>query len=342
MPDDGERSASGNFFLGEGYVERAGSPEYFVDDNLNEVWQPDVYPDAGALASRLDAEQIVDVGCGTAAKLAALHPRFRIVGIDYGTNIEEARERYPFGTWIDADLDEEGPLPLLDLTGAVLVCADVIEHLVRPERLLHKLHGAIEGGAAAILVSTPDRELSFGPNDKGPPQNPAHVREWTSAELERFMAAEGLEGHFGLTRSNDAMPYLRTILAVIPGREPRVRTIVSDWFEERRKWQRLAEDHDRVLHEREAWIAELRAGNDWLNEHRQNWQNEAEAALAALASLEAGAEKQGRLVEEQGRLIEEQREQLAQLERLETNPWTKLGRRLHVVEESAANGGPVP
>jgi hypothetical protein len=118
------------YFLPRGYTSRT-TPEYFVDENLNAVWQPDVYPEAAALARRLGAETIVDVGCGTAGKLVALHPEFQVVGIDYGTNIQLCRARYDFGRWIEADFDRDPTLGYDDLSGAVLVCADVIERVGR-------------------------------------------------------------------------------------------------------------------------------------------------------------------------------------------------------------------
>lgn len=272
------------YFIKEGYRSRR-EPEYFVDENLNAVWQPDLYPEAATIARRLGVHRIIDVGCGTAGKLATLHPEFDIVGIDYGSNIEVCQARYDFGTWIDVDLDTSQTLGWHDVAASVLVCGDVIEHLLNPENLLRLLRRALDDGAAALLLTTPDRELTNEPGHLGPPPNHAHVREWAIEELKRFMESEGLVGFFGLTRSNDVMPYLRTILAAIPGENTRHKEILRDWFVERQKWQHLAEHQDRLIAGLHDWSHDLQAAKDWAEEQRATWQREAETALQQVAEL---------------------------------------------------------
>lgn len=274
------------YFLPAGYVSRP-DPAYFVDDNLSSVSQPDLYPEAAMVARRLGARRIIDVGCGTAAKLVALHPEFDVVGIDYGSNIETCQSRHGFGTWVEMDLDASDAHGLDDVAGAVLVCGDVIEHLVYPERLLRMLKQALDGGGAALFLSTPERNLTHGSGHLGPPANPAHVREWGVDELQRFMAAEGLFGFFGLTRSNNVIPYMRTILAAIPGNAQEQRRVMSDWFEERQRWQQLAQKQDQMIAELERWSRELLVARDWAEEQRAAWQRQAEAAAVRLAELGA-------------------------------------------------------
>ena len=207
---------SQQYFVKPGYLHRP-APDYFHDFEGGTVWQPDVYGELPDFAARLGATRIVDVGCGTAAKLAALHPRFEIVGIDHGPNIERCRERYGFGSWIEHDLESADALPLDPevLRGSVIVCADVIEHLVEPERLLAALRGALDH-AEAVVLSTPDRDLTWGPEHAGPPPNPCHVREWNRDELVALLHAAGF-AHVaaGHTRSNDQGPARNTILACL-------------------------------------------------------------------------------------------------------------------------------
>jgi len=272
------------YFLPAGYEARL-EPEYFVDEDLNAVWQPDLYLEAAAVARRLGSRRIVDVGCGTAAKLAELHPEFEIVGIDFGSNIAACRERYDFGTWIESDLDASEELGYDDVAGAVLVCGDVIEHLVHPERMLRMVRHALDQGAVALFLSTPERVLTSEPSDVGPPLNKAHVREWTLAELEQFLASERLVGYFGLTRSNDVMPYMRTSIAAIPGDSPESKEVIDEWFDGRRKWQDLAVEQDKLIGELEGWTREVTAARDWAEEQRGLWQARAEAAEAELALL---------------------------------------------------------
>lgn len=265
-----------DYCLPQGYQARL-EPQYFADEDYEGVWQPDVYPEGAALAKRLGARRLVDVGCGTGQKAASLHPDLEIIGIDYGSNIEACRESYDFGTWLEVDLDRDESLGISDFTDSVLVCADVIEHLVYPEKLLRLLAEALERGAGALVLSTPDRDLINERGHLGPPPNPAHVREWTGSELECFMAAAGLRGHFGRTRTSDITPALRTILAVIPGHSPHQRDVVDTWFEERRQWQRVPEAQDRSFAKYEAWALELEAYNEWLEKERKAWEERARA-----------------------------------------------------------------
>src|SRR5205809_365442 len=99
--------------------------------------------------------------------------------------------------------------------GAVLLCDDVFEHLVRPETLLQKLRAAL-ARAEGVVLSTPERDLTRGPDHFGPPPNACHVREWTIGELAALLAAEGFDHRWlGLTRSWDQTPHLHTILAFL-------------------------------------------------------------------------------------------------------------------------------
>jgi SAM-dependent methyltransferase len=207
MPDEYE--------IRSGYTHRP-EPEYFADtQTLSEpiVYQPEVYAHAAEAAAALGATRIIDFGCGTGGKLVELADRFEIVGIDYGPNIELCRSTYDVGTWLVDDFDAPGPVDV-DPAGAVVVCSDVIEHVRRPEILLGKLRAALEGGAVAVLISTPERELTYGLWHHGPPPNRAHVREWSTRELAALLRRSGFEhGSVGLTRSNTVRNVAHTILA---------------------------------------------------------------------------------------------------------------------------------
>jgi SAM-dependent methyltransferase len=227
-----------DYFLKAGYVERL-EPRYWLDERSEMVWQPDVYEEAAELGRRLCAPALVDIGCGNGEKVAALAGEFAITGIDFGPNIEICRRLHPGMSWLEADLDAEGPLEGVDARGAVVVCADVIEHLVRPERLLAKLRNLLSEGAAALILTTPERDLRRGTAHLGPSPNGAHVREWNSRELESFMRASSLEARFGLTRTNDAAPFLHTIFAAVPG-EPSEG--FDAWWRYRERWQQIAVD----------------------------------------------------------------------------------------------------
>lgn len=203
------------YFIKDGYRSRP-EPEYAKDmENDGVIWQPDVYPEAARVAGVLGATCIVDVGCGSGTKLIALRPLFEVIGMDLpGPNLELCRSRYPSVEWIEHDLETHRPLPLseMQLSRSVIVCSDVIEHLRHPERLLRKLRSALEV-ARAVVLSTPERELTWGEDHNGPPPNPCHVREWSSEELRALLESFGFAHRaMSLTRSNDSSNERKTIL----------------------------------------------------------------------------------------------------------------------------------
>lgn len=202
------------YHIKDGYRE---NPVAYFTDNLfvsrGIVFQPDVYTFAEYLAGSGDAAHILDVGCGQADKLADIrsrHEAWGFTGIDYGPNIDYCRATYDWGRWLTVDLEDP---PLLDYPGSVIICSDVIEHLGDPRPLLGQLR---EAEAAAIVLSTPERDLQHGVKHNGPSPNVHHVREWNTTELRAFLEAEGFTIRFhGLTRSSDQGPFMQTQLVVM-------------------------------------------------------------------------------------------------------------------------------
>ncbi|MBI5105820.1 MAG: glycosyltransferase family 2 protein [Solirubrobacterales bacterium] len=211
--------------LPEGYVARI-PPEYFDDAgrvDADIVHQPDVYEAAARIARVAGATHLVDVGCGAGEKLLPHAPEFTLVGVDYGPNLEHVRATAPEHTWIGWDAEGGEPLRLPDGVAerSVVICADVIEHLVDPAGLLTAL-GELAEQAVAVLVSTPDRALVRPPGDLGPPGNPAHVREWTLDELVALLGDGGLAPTFaGHTVNNSRDRLKRTSLCIVEARRHR-------------------------------------------------------------------------------------------------------------------------
>jgi SAM-dependent methyltransferase len=201
---------------------RRATPDYAHQPvgALRKQWQPDVYLAARALAAALPARRVIDVGCGNGAKLIALAeacPGVSAIGIDHGANLMRARARAPGLDWRDHDLQGEAALPVTpdELAGSLVVNADVIEHLPDPHKLLAQLRAA-HAHAELILLSTPERHLTRGLRDPGPPGNPAHVQEWTARELGALLRAAGLAMHsLGLIRAHDHSDQVATIFVAI-------------------------------------------------------------------------------------------------------------------------------
>jgi Glycosyltransferases involved in cell wall biogenesis len=209
------------YFIKDGYQsqEKCQYFEDFIADANGVVHQPDVYPFVGYLARKFGSQNIVDLGCGRAQKLVALQPEFQTVGVDYGVNIRYCRSHYDSGRWVEWNLENPRPIPLNKslIRGSVVVCSDVIEHLVEPVTLLKNLRSWLNNASIAVLT-TPERDRVRGPEDWGPPANPSHVREWSLVELEHLVQSIGFNILFsGLTTNNSKDLEKKTSLLVLAG-----------------------------------------------------------------------------------------------------------------------------
>ena len=215
-------TAPEHFGLPAAYRQRA-RPEYLNDVEDGVIWQPDVYPYAASLARNHGRDTIVDIGCGRAGKLAFLaadQPAWTFYGVDYGPNIQWCTSHHTFGNWIEADLETHQSIPIAapHLARAVIVCSDVLEHLVRPDIALTLIGEMARNGQCPIVLSTPAREHRAGADYIGEPRNPAHIREWTSQEFAAFLTMRSFRilDH-QLTRSDDASGGLTTqLVTVVP------------------------------------------------------------------------------------------------------------------------------
>ena len=214
-------SHSDSYFIKSGYNSRSETA-YFEDSIFSErgiVHQPDIYTRAQYLGKRFICTHILDIGCGRGLKLSKLHPEFEIVGVDFGENMTFCRNHYPFGQWIDKNLEDPhfDLLPPHILKSTLVLCSDVIEHLADPTSLLKTLQNCLKHAPIAIL-STPERDLVRGVGDFGPPSNPTHVREWNIKELRQLLKAHSFDiGFLGLTNNNNIDLEKKTTLAILHG-----------------------------------------------------------------------------------------------------------------------------
>jgi SAM-dependent methyltransferase len=159
------------------------------------VWQPHVYDLAVLFARKYSCFTIVDVGCGSGRKLADHHKEFDIIGIDHKENIKFCQDTYERGTWIEHDLEKTFP-DLKIPRNTVIVCADVVEHLVDPTKLMEGLKSLIDKGAI-VLLSTPMRPDGH----RGPPQK-CHIREWSFDEFVEYSSKYHQPAWIGSTKTN--------------------------------------------------------------------------------------------------------------------------------------------
>lgn len=161
-------------------------------------WQHHVYAWARRLIERDRLTCVLDVGCGTALKLQALvrSTGLRAQGLDMPSGVEVARQLVRDTPTIAIDeIDLEAPdhSVLADkIKFDIVVCADVLEHLMDPAPCIELLKAAVRGnGRGCILVSTPERERLRGRACMGSPK-PEHVREWARGEFLCYLHSRGL------------------------------------------------------------------------------------------------------------------------------------------------------
>lgn len=189
------------------------TPAYFADvQSDGKQWQPDVISIAVHIARARGVRRIVDIGCGRASGYIPYADEFQITGVDYGDNLDYCWNTYSWGTWITCDLEND--IPEVDTRGAVVVCADCIEHLVKPDMLLATLMTSAVC-AECVILSTPDRERVYGYDRLDMPGNVHHIREWKLDELTELIESCGLAIAWrGWTVSNNVDRLKNTCLMV--------------------------------------------------------------------------------------------------------------------------------
>lgn len=152
------------------------------------------------------AAEVLDLGMGTGALGRYLSARHSSITLDGVTLSHEEAEcaRDVYRRVCVADLDTADMLQLLEgQTYDCIVCADVLEHLKRPERILQQCHQLLKPGGK-LLASVPNlgyagllADLLLGEFEYRPEGllDRTHLRLFTRHSLERFFVGEGWHVH---------------------------------------------------------------------------------------------------------------------------------------------------
>lgn len=205
------------YHLKKSYKENL-NPKYYMDLPNNFLYNPHVYELAYYLAKRSEAKYIIDIGSGNGKKLKKFTNEFKVFAVDYSANLDMIKTEIPDISFIECDLEKE--IPYIDkniVDESVVICSEVIEHIVNIDNLLFALKVYSEN-AKYLIISTPDRVRARGIGDYGPPANPCHVREWAIDEfyglinnyLSDFLIGYSVNTDFHLWKNN---------ITVISGRE---------------------------------------------------------------------------------------------------------------------------
>lgn len=170
----------------------SGNPAYWNESRLQSAacYQWDVYETAARLVRKLNLKSLLDVGSGPPVKLKSLIPaKLDICLVDQPNTALHAAELLPAARFFAANLEHD--FPALKRTFDLVLCADVIEHLVDPDPCLDFMRQHLAPGGL-LLISTPERDTLRGKDCTCCP-HPMHVREWGFAEFSRFLDSRGLK-----------------------------------------------------------------------------------------------------------------------------------------------------
>ena len=127
---------------------------------------------------RYDFKKILDLGCGSGHKLLTYFQGLEVIGFEIEPTLQWLKNKYPNNRWELSDFKKPFKEPV-DL----VICCDVIEHILDPDALLRWISSI---DCKLIVLSTPDRTIFK--NEKGPPRNICHIREWTFEEFKAYIS----------------------------------------------------------------------------------------------------------------------------------------------------------
>jgi SAM-dependent methyltransferase len=185
------------YFIRADYVTnevRTAAPEqnYWTPKRIetSTLFQYHVYRRAQRLLRGKPSPRVLDIGCGTARKAVDLLIPLSgyYCGIDQASAIEFCQRtiKAPQAEFLTDNLEDPATRKgRFDL----IICADVIEHLAAPEKLLaFALESLAPDGR--LVISTPERDIMRGRDAVRSP-NLEHVREWNRSEFRKLLVTEG-------------------------------------------------------------------------------------------------------------------------------------------------------
>jgi 2-polyprenyl-3-methyl-5-hydroxy-6-metoxy-1,4-benzoquinol methylase len=175
-----------NYYIHDGYNHRSEFI-HFDDTKLADEWQNEVYKHVRGMAVKHECTTIFDIGCGSGFKLVKYFSEFNIIGSEREPTLSFLRQTYPTKLlsfpgrmWIESDFSV---LPGENID--MVICADVIEHLLNPNELLEYVQRI---NPKLFVISTPDQLLRKNEGREGPPRNCHHIREWNMQEFHRYLS----------------------------------------------------------------------------------------------------------------------------------------------------------
>ncbi|TNI51818.1 methyltransferase domain-containing protein [Aeromonas veronii] len=157
---------------------------HYDDMKYEDEWQLEVYLHALGLMVKNNFKSVADIGCGSGFKLITYLSDYHTIGYELDMNVSRLKSIYPTKDWRVSNFENNRS----EIDVDVIICSDVVEHLVDPDLLMEYLS---RQNFKYLLISTPDRNLVYGDEDPaffGPPRNYAHQREWSYSEFNSYVS----------------------------------------------------------------------------------------------------------------------------------------------------------
>ena len=171
------------------------NPNHHNDSNFSDEGQKEVYQFCAQFMTENRLKKVVDIGCGSGYKLVNYLSEFETIGVETEPCFSLLNSKYPDKKWlISGEMEKSFNDYDLLKNNDVVLCCDVIEHIIDPDILLDYL---ISLNSKYYIISTPCREIlcksdkyssSYIKHWNGPPKNTCHVREWTMGEFVGYIS----------------------------------------------------------------------------------------------------------------------------------------------------------
>ena len=171
------------------------NPHHHNDKNLKDESQKEVYDYCKIFMKKNKFNNVIDVGCGSGYKLIKILGEFNTIGIETEPCYSHLKSKYPLRNWLLSGEKEKSFILYNEINRPdVVICSDVIEHIINPDILLDYL---ISLNSKYYIISTPCRNVLcnrpkfsniYKISWNGPPINNCHVREWTIEEFKKYIS----------------------------------------------------------------------------------------------------------------------------------------------------------